>query len=95
MYFYYRLLIRLLETLNDHLVCFPIDEDSKVRQELLDFTTKLMIGAGSSKMQCQAKSLMASLFASKNDFFDWKVLVLFSIQLFSIYYSEFQSLVTN
>ena len=71
--FIFRLLIELLETLNDHLSCFPIDEGSKIREDLLDFTTKFMTGAGSPKIQSQARTVMVSLFASKNDFFDWKV----------------------
>ena len=32
-----------------------------------------MTGAGSPKIQSQARTVMVSLFASKNDFFDWKV----------------------
>ena len=68
-----RLLIKLLETLNEHVLCFPIEEESSIHQALLDLTTKLMVGTGSQKLQCQAKTLMASLFSSKNDFFDWKV----------------------
>ena len=73
---FFSLLIELLETLNDHLLCFPIDEDSKIRKQLLDFTTNLMTRSGSTKIQSQARTLMASLFASKNDFFDWKVQIL-------------------
>lgn len=54
-------------------MCFDIQEDNDVRRELLDFTTDVIVQNGSSKMQNQAKTLMASLFSSKNDFFDKKV----------------------
>lgn len=76
-----RLLIKLLETLNDYLLSFPIDESSNIRHELLDLTTKLMSGIASPKVQCQSKALMSSLFASKNDFFDWKVRFIFHVRL--------------
>eukprot|EP00795_Rhopilema_esculentum_P010771 gene10771-19563_t len=66
------LLTKLLETLHDHLVCFPIDEEAPVHQELLDFATKLVTALGPARLQNQAKSLMASLFSSRNDFFDKK-----------------------
>ena len=68
-----RLLVKLLETLNEHLMCFDIQEDNNIRRELLDFTTDVIVQNGSSKLQNQAKTLMASLFNSKNDFFDKKV----------------------
>ena len=79
-----RLLTKLLETLHDHLVCFPIDEEAPAHQELLDFATKLVTALGPAKLQNQAKSLMASLFSSRNEFFDKKVQ---AVRIFVVIYS--------
>eukprot|EP00794_Sanderia_malayensis_P006454 gene6454-7186_t len=67
------LLGKLLETVIENMACFPItNSHSELHDKLLSFATKLVTSKRHSLIQSQAKSLLASLFSSKNEFFDKK-----------------------